>query len=133
MEVVRTKTVMFKIDYPPTKAGKTAWNRRYGLNAYYAGKHWAVRKKDAEYWHTITRAAVKECIKKPIILDNPVVIEAYFNDKMDASNHAAILKMVEDSLKGLLIHDDSRRYVKGVSMFFHNEDYIKVILREVSA
>lgn len=124
---------MFKIDYPPTKAGKTAWNRRYGLNAYYAGKHWAVRKKDAEYWHTITRAAVKECIKKPVFLDNPVVIEAYFNDNMDASNHAAILKMVEDSLKGLLIHDDNRRYVKGVSMFFHNEDYIKVILREVSA
>ena len=133
MEVVRTKTVMFKIDYPPTKAGKTAWNRRYGLNAYYAGKHWAVRQKDAEYWHTITRAAVRECIKKPVILDNPVVIEAYFNDNMDASNHAAILKMVEDSLKGLLIYDDNRRYVKGVSMFFHNEDYIKVILREVSA
>ena len=132
MEVVRTKTVMFKIDYPPTKAGKTAWNSRYGLNAYYAGKHWAVRKKDAEYWHTITRAAVRECIKKPVILDDPVVIEAYFNDNMDASNHAAILKMVEDSLKGLLIHDDNRRYVKGVSMFFHNEDYIKVILREVS-
>lgn len=133
MEVITTKTVMFKIDYPPTKAGKTAWNRRYGLNAYYAGKHWVVRKKDAEYWHTITRAAVRECIKKPVILDNPVVIEAYFNDNMDASNHAAILKMVEDSLKGLLIHDDNRRYVKGVSMFFHNEDYIKVILREVSA
>lgn len=124
---------MFKIDYPPNKAGKTAWNRRYGLNAYYAGKHWAVRQKDAEYWHTITRAAVRECIKKPVILDNPVVIEAYFNDNMDASNHAAILKMVEDSLKGLLIYDDNRRYVKGVSMFFHNEDYIKVILREVSA
>lgn len=133
MEVITTKTVMFKIDYPPSKAGKTAWNRRYGLNAYYAGKHWAVRKKDAEYWHTITRAAVRECIKKPVILDNPVVIEAYFNDNMDASNHAAILKMVEDSLKGLLIHDDNRRYVKGVSMFFHNEDYIKVILREISA
>ena len=133
MEVITTKTVMFKIDYPPTKAGKTAWNRRYGLNAYYAGKHWAVRQKDAEYWHTITRAAVRECIKKPVILDNPVVIEAYFNDNMDASNHAAILKMVEDSLKGLLIHDDNRRHIKGVSMFFHNEDYIKVILREVSA
>lgn len=133
MEVITTKTVMFKIDYPPTKAGKTAWNRRYGLNAYYAGKHWAVRQKDAEYWHTITRAAVRECIKKPVILDNPVVIEAYFNDNMDASNHAPILKMVEDSLKGLLIYDDNRRYVKGVSMFFHNEDYIKVILREVSA
>ena len=70
MEVITTKTVMFKIDYPPSKAGKTAWNRRYGLNAYYAGKHWAVRKKDAEYWHTITRAAVREYIKKPVILDN---------------------------------------------------------------
>lgn len=37
--------IKFMIPYPPTKAGKTAWNKRYGLNAYYAGKHHQVRKK----------------------------------------------------------------------------------------
>lgn len=122
---------MFKIDYPPTKAGKSAWNRQYGLNAYYSGKHWAVRKKDAEYWHTITRAAVRECIKKPTMFENPVVIEMYFNDNLDASNHAAEAKMIEDALKGVLIEDDNRRCVKGLSMLFHNEDFIKVIIREI--
>lgn len=47
------------IDYPPTRAGKTAWNRRFGLNAYYAGKHFQARKRDAEELHGRARAAMK--------------------------------------------------------------------------
>ena len=35
----------FKIEYPNTPAGKKDWNKRFSDNAYYAGKHWAVRKK----------------------------------------------------------------------------------------
>ena len=125
------KTVMFTIDYPPTRAGKTAWNRRYGLNAYYAGKHWTQRQQDAEYWHAMTRDAIRRCIKKPTMFENPVVIEGYFNDNLDASNHAAELKMVEDACRGILIQDDNRKFVKGMSMFFHNEDFIKIIIREI--
>ena len=36
----------FEIEYPPTKKGKAVWNKRFGLNAYYAGKHWNERKRD---------------------------------------------------------------------------------------
>lgn len=133
MEVVRTKTVMFKIDYPPTKAGKTAWNRRYGLNAYYAGKHWAIRKKDAEYWHTITRAAVRECIKKPVMFDKPVAFTYWFNSQLDLSNCSSFVKLIEDGTKDLLIHDDSRKYVKQINMLWHNEDYILVKIQEIDA
>lgn len=121
----------FKIPYPTTKKGVTEWNRKYGLNAYYAGKHWAVRKKDAEYWHVLTTQAVRSCIKKPYVAKRPVTITAYFNDNLDCSNHAAEFKMIEDGLKGLLIEDDSRKYVKGMSIYFHDKDYILVQIKEI--
>lgn len=125
------KTFEFQIDYPKSKAGKTAWNRRYGLNAYYAGKHWAARKKDAEYWHLLTREAVYRSHKHPQVFDKPVEIIAYFNDNLDCSNHASELKMIEDGLKGILIVDDNKNYVKGISMYFHGDNYIKVVVKEV--
>lgn len=124
------RTFEFRIEYPATKAGRSAWNRQYGLNAYYSGKAWPARKKDAEYWHTITRHAI---LKRgnPAMFEGPVVIEAYFNDNLDCSNHAAELKMIEDAMKGLLIADDNRKCVKGVAMYFHDEDCILVRVKEV--
>ena len=41
-------TESFIIPYPKSDAGKKQWNREYGLNAYWAGKHWKKRTKDAE-------------------------------------------------------------------------------------
>ena len=37
--------IRFTIPYPATKAGKSAFCRRFGLNAYYEGKHWGQRRK----------------------------------------------------------------------------------------
>ncbi len=65
------------------------------------------------------------------MFEGPVVIEAYFNDNLDCSNHAAELKMIEDGMKGLIIADDNRKYVKGVAMYFHDEDYILVRVKEI--
>ncbi len=45
----------FIINYPTTKKGKSEWNRRFGLNAYYAGKHPQKRRKDAEELHMIAQ------------------------------------------------------------------------------
>lgn len=125
------RTFEFRIDYPKSKVGKTAWNRQYGLNAYYSGKHWAARKKDAEYWHLLTREAVYRSNKHPQVFNKPVEIIAYFNDNLDCSNHASELKMIEDGLKGILIIDDNKNYVQGISMYFHAENYIKVVVKEV--
>ncbi|MGM9682560.1 MAG: hypothetical protein ACI3XQ_03080 [Eubacteriales bacterium] len=124
------RTFEFKIEYPATKAGKTAWNRQYGLNAYYSGKAWPVRKKDAEYWHALTRHAIlREGM--PVMFENPVINEYYFNDNLDSTNHAAEVKMIEDGMKGLIIVDDNRKYVQGTAMYFHDEDYILVRVKEV--
>ena len=50
--------IRFEIQYPQGKKGKSSWNRRFGMNAYYAGKSWPERKRDAEELHMIARAAM---------------------------------------------------------------------------
>lgn len=124
-------TVSFTIPYPSTKAGKTDWNKRYGLNSYYSGKHWSERNKDAEYWHYLVRSELRKQCPKRSMMNSPVVITFYYNDSLDLSNHAAMAKMIEDALKGIIIEDDSRKYVKGIEHYFHGEDFIRVVVREV--
>ena len=58
-------TIRFNIPYPPTKKGKSAFCRRFGLNAYYSGKHWAQRKKDADELHALTLAAMGPTSAEP--------------------------------------------------------------------
>lgn len=123
--------IEFNIPYPDTSAGRTAWNKAYGLNAYWAGKHWAKRKADADFWHTLTWQAIQGLPKMTIDDDYPVIISMYFNDRLDAINHAAIFKMIEDALKGELIIDDSRRFVAGSEIYYHSDDCIRVQIKNV--
>ena len=126
---LRTET--FRIDYPKTAAEKKRWMKEYGFNSYWAGKHWAKRKNDAQFWHMFTHSEMNRQHIAKNIFDKPVFITFYWNDRLDCTNHAAMAKMIEDAMKGILIHDDSRRYVKGVCSFFHEHDYILVVVREV--
>ena len=116
----------FKIPYPKSSSAKKAWNRQYGMNAYYSGKHWAQRKSDAETWHMMTRAAMRKAHCRTTPFDKPVIVCFYWNDNLDIDNHAVMGKMIVDAMKGTIIHDDSRRYLAGVSHYFHDEDYILV-------
>lgn len=124
-------TEQFKIPYPKPASAKVAWNRRYGMNAYYSGKHWAQRKKDAEVWHWMTTAAMRKAQCRTTPFDKPVVIRFCWNDHLDIDNHAVMGKMIVDAMKGTIIHDDSPRYLVGVEHYFHDEDYILVMVREV--
>ena len=67
--------------------------------------------------------------RKPF--DNPVIITLFWNDRLDIDNHAVMGKMIVDALKGRLINDDNRKWLKGVCHFFHDEDYILVQIKEV--
>lgn len=122
----------FDIEYPDTKSGKSAWNKQYSLNAYYAGKHWSVRKKDADFWHLLVQAALcKARQKNPITMATvPVALTFKFNDGLDCSNHAAMAKMIEDALKGVVIQDDSPKYVKRISMEFQEKPCITVEVQQ---
>ena len=121
----------FTIQYPKTKAGMKQFCKQYGLNALYSGKHWAVRREDANYWHFTVRAELMRQNVPQRINVKPVSITFYWNDNMDCSNHAYIAKMAEDALKGWLIQDDSRRFVKRVANEFWDGNCIKVEITEI--
>ena len=120
----------FQIPYPP-KSEMAAWNKEYGLNSIYVGKHWTKRNADSEFWHNLVYLYLKQqkIAKKPF--EKPVHIIFRWNDNLDLSNHAYESKLIEDGIKGYLIKDDSKKYVKGISHFFHDENYIEVELQEV--
>lgn len=105
-------------------------NSHYSLNKYYSGTHWTIRKKDADYIHALVIHELKmeEIPKEPF--KKPVSIHYWFNDRLDLSNHGAVIKMIEDALKGWVIADDSRKYVKKITQEFWDLDFIKVEVKE---
>ena len=116
----------FTIPYPKTKTAQKQFNKRFGLNSLYAGKHWAQRREDAEYIHSTVHACLMEQRIPRKMYDEPVSITFYWDDHLDCSNHAYLGKMIEDALKGWLIEDDSRRYVKSITHRFYDSDRITV-------
>lgn len=126
------QTFILKIPYPSSPALKKSWNKRFGLNAYYSGKHWKLRAEDAEYWHTLVAVEINRQRQRRKPFEGAVVIRFFWNDRLDLSNHAVMAKMIEDAIKGKVIMDDSMKYVKGISHSFHDEDYIGVIVEEIT-
>lgn len=122
--------IRFTIPYPPTKKGKAAFCKRFGLNAYYAGKHWTQRKRDADELHMLARAAMNRAHVKKQPFKNPVEIRFYWDDGLDADNHAVIGKAIVDAMKGALIENDDRRFVAKVSHEFWDGGEILVEVRE---
>ena len=122
----------FKIEYPNTPAGKKDWNKRFSDNAYYAGKHWAVRKKDADYWHNMVRACMDRQGVRKRPFEKPVEILLFWNDRLDVDNHSIMGKMIVDAMKGRLLQNDSKKWVRSVTHTFHERgDFIWVEVREV--
>lgn len=124
-------TEKLRIAYPAFASEKKRWAKAYGMNAYYAGKHWAQRKKDADFWHWLVSANMAEQNVRRIPFKKPVIITFRWNDRLDIDNHSIMGKMIVDALKGKVIEDDSRRWLKGVCHYFHDENYIEVEIREV--
>jgi hypothetical protein len=104
--------------------------REYGLNSIYAGKHWTKRKTDKDYWHILVKSALAKANSLQMF-KQPIMITFYWNDGLDCSNHAYMAKMIEDCLKGYIIEDDSRRYVKEICHKFYDEPFITVEIMEV--
>lgn len=122
----------FYIEYPISKSEKSRWCKEYGLNAYYSGVHWSVRKRDAEFWHKLTiNSMLAQGFNPRQLHKKPVIITFYWNDRLDIDNHAAMGKMIVDALKGKVIEDDNKRWLKGVCHFFHDEPFITVEITEV--
>lgn len=122
--------IKFTIPYPPTKKGKSVFCKRFGLNAYYAGKHWSARKRDAEELHWMTRSAMRRAGIRQRMLQRPVEITFRWDDRLDIDNHAVLGKAIVDGMKGYILQDDSRRYVWRVCHEFWDGGEIQVEVRE---
>lgn len=121
----------FTIQYPLGKKGKSDFCRRFGLNAYYEGKHWGQRKKDAEELHAMTLAAMRRARLPQRLFECPVKVKFYWDDGLDVDDHAVIGKCVVDAMKGRVLHDDRRKWLRGVSHEMWNGGCIKVEVSEV--
>lgn len=123
--------IVFEIPYPPTKKAKAAWNKRYGMNAFYAGKHWSQRKKDAEDLHSLALLSMRSAGIEKKFVSKPVEIRFFWDDRMDVDNHAALGKAFVDAMKGYILPDDSPRWFRKVTHEFWDGGKIRVEVEEL--
>ena len=122
--------IAFEIPYPATKRGKAAWNKRFGLNAYYAGKHWSQRKKDAEELHELAHCAMRKAGITKRLINHPVKVTFFWNDNLDIDNHGALGKALVDAMKGYILPDDNPEWFRAVEHKFWSGDTIRVEIEE---
>lgn len=118
--------IRFTVPYP----AKKGLAKSYSLNSLYSGRHWAQRQKDAALWHNLVHAELRRQGIPQHMATRPVEIMFFWNDRLDCSNHAYMGKLIEDALKGWLLIDDSRKYVRKITHEFYEGDRILVEIRE---
>lgn len=84
------------------------------LNKYYAGMHWTERNEEADRVHMLVLASTMPLKAK--IFEKPVdiTVKVYFKDRPQDSDNI-MAKMYIDGLKGRIITDDNRKYVRAVT------------------
>lgn len=118
-------TIRLVLEYPPQYA------KKYGMNSLYAGKHWSVRKKDADFWHWTVQAALRRQKVKRKPFSGPVELRFWWSDRLDLSNEAYAAKMIEDALKGWVLVDDSKKYVRAIHHGIHSGKGIMIEIEEM--
>lgn len=119
----RTSPVEFRVPYP---RDKSRFCKEYGLNRYWAGVHWSVRKKNADAMHDTVAAVLSSAKIKRETFAKPVKVTFWHDDRLDIDNHAVIEKLIVDSLRGWLLENDDKRFYRKKVSCFHTEDYIRV-------
>lgn len=103
----------------------------YSLNYIYQGMHWTKRKRQADFFHNFVISELNRQKIRVKMFKKPVEIKLYFNDRLDIDNHGYIAKLIIDSLKGLFIVDDTKKYIKKLSQEFYEEQGILVVIKEI--
>ena len=106
-------------------------NSNYGMNKIYAGRHWTKRNADSEEIYTLVRIHMKLQNVPQILFKCPVAIHISYNSRLDIDNHGYLTKMIIDSIKGYLIEDDNRKFVKALIQDFHSGKDVIVEIWEV--
>ena len=104
---------------------------KVGSNRFYAGVHWAVRKKTADYWHQLVVESMVKAKLPCMPFNKPVRVSLKVNSRLDIDNHAFLAKLIIDGLKGYLIEDDNRKYVQELNFAFWDSNLIEVEVEEI--
>ena len=100
------------------------------VNKFWAGVHWAKRKQWADYWHLIVRLALANIPHRT--LQSPVMIEFWFNDRLDLDGHGMVAKEVIDTLvENNWLIGDTRKHVQCIVYRFHELEGTKVRVSEI--
>jgi len=108
-------------------------NAKYGLNSLYSGGHWSKRNKLADEVHKIVTLALKMQHIPKWPFNVPVGITIYYDSRLDIDNHGYLSKLLIDPLKGWVIVDDNRKYVKYLHQDFYVGDGVTMEIKEITA
>lgn len=107
-------------------------HRPVSWNRLYSQRHWSKRKALVDEVHLLTRAAIPVDVQ---MYEQPVAITVTAFSRgvpIDADNVAA--KLYIDTLKGWLIQDDDRRFVREVTTrsMRDNDPRVEIVITEVT-
>ena len=114
--------ISFTIDFKVTG--------EYGMNKLYSGVHWTVRKRQADFIHSLVTSTLYMNKVPRKLFKKPVKVTIYYNSKLDIDNHSYLSKLIIDGLKGYLIEDDKRRFVTSLEQKFYDGEGIRVEVSE---
>lgn len=105
-------------------------DKQYGLNDN-KGRCWGkVSKLTTEVQELTYYSMLQQKVPRKLFT-KPVTIQISYNSNLDCDNHGLVTKWIIDSMKGYLIKDDKKEYVKEVRQKFWDEDGIFVEIWEV--
>ena len=102
----------------------------WGLNKLYAGVHWSKRKRQAEQIHGLVQTTLKQKRIPRKMFSKPVSVRISYNSRLDIDNHGYLSKLIIDGLKGYLIEDDRRKYIRALHQCFWSGEGVLVEIFE---
>lgn len=102
----------------------------WGLNKLYAGVHWSKRKHQAEQIHGLVQTTLKQKRIPRKMFSKPVSVRISYNSRLDIDNHGYLSKLIIDGLKGYLIEDDRRKYIRALHQCFWSGEGVLVEIFE---
>jgi len=89
-----------------------------------------VRSDWRDYWHTLTKISLSKIPHRT--LKSPVMFEFWFDSGLDLDGHAAMVKVIIDSLVAdKWIVGDTRKHVQCIIYRFHDYGNTKVRVTEI--
>ena len=89
------------------------------LNAYYAGKHWAIRKKHKDEY---SKKCKEEIEKFDYFTFESYEIHISYNSRHDVDNVILVSKFLSDTLVSMgMVKDDGNKYYKRLNIIIDKE------------